>query len=225
MSTGNMMFDMLLDEVRPYVFSSNIDDIPFEEITPIVHRIFPSTSDKDAEKIVKMLISVIKSEKKEKVDLTITAPITTGIKVRQNQIVVKELLASAEKSILITGYSMSEYFAELLDLIIEKSQRGVLCQIYLNQAEKHIYLDKLMRYKGRFLNVYDYQNSEDKMAALHAKVICVDGYKSLVSSANLSYHGLEGNIELGTIIESERIAKQLTDAFKGLRFKKIFVEL
>ena len=220
-----MMFDMLLDEVRPYAFSSNIDDIPFEEITPIVHRIFPSTSDKDAEKIVKMLISAIKSEKKEKIDLTITAPITSGIKVRQNQTIVKELLSSAEKSILITGYSMSEYFAELLDLIIQKSQRGILCQIYLNQAEKQMYLDKLMRYKGRFLNVYDYQNSEDKMAALHAKVICVDGYKSLISSANLSYHGLEGNIELGTVIESERIGKQLTDAFKELRFKKIFVEL
>ena len=219
------MLDMLLDEVRPYAFSSNIEDIQFEDITPIVHRIFSSISDNDAEKIVKMLISVIKSEKKEKIDLTITAPITTGIKVRQNQIIVKELLASAEKSILITGYSMSEYFAELLDLIIQKSQRGTLCQIYLNQAEKHIYLDKLMRYKGRFLNVYDYQNSEDKMAALHAKVISVDGYRTLISSANLSYHGLEGNIELGTIIESERIAKQLTDAFKELRFKKIFVEL
>ena len=220
-----MMFDMLLEEVKPYAFSSNMEDIPFEEITPIVHRIFPSVSEKDAEKVISMLISVIKSEKKEKIDLTITAPITSGIKVRQNQTIVKELLSSAEKSILITGYSMSEYFAELLDLIIQKSQRGILCQIYLNQAEKQMYLDKLMRYKGRFLNVYDYQNSEDKMAALHAKVICVDGYKSLISSANLSYHGLEGNIELGTVIESERIGKQLNDAFKELRFKKIFVEL
>ena len=220
-----MMFDMLLEEVKPYAFSSNMEDIPFEEITPIVHRIFPSVSEKDAEKVISMLISVIKSEKKEKIDLTITAPITSGIKVRQNQTIVKELLSSAEKSILITGYSMSEYFAELLDLIIQKSQRGILCQIYLNQAEKQMYLDKLIRYKGRFLNVYDYQNSEDKMAALHAKVICVDGYKSLISSANLSYHGLEGNIELGTVIESERIGKQLTDAFKELRFKKIFVEL
>ena len=219
------MFDMLLEEVKPYAFSSNMEDIPFEEITPIVHRIFPSVSEKDAEKVISMLISVIKSEKKEKIDLTITAPITSGIKVRQNQTIVKELLSSAEKSILITGYSMSEYFAELLDLIIQKSQRGILCQIYLNQAEKQMYLDKLIRYKGRFLNVYDYQNSEDKMAALHAKVICVDGYKSLISSANLSYHGLEGNIELGTVIESERIGKQLTDAFKELRFKKIFVEL
>ena len=42
-----MMFDMLLEEVKPYAFSSNMEDIPFEEITPIVHRIFPSVSEKD----------------------------------------------------------------------------------------------------------------------------------------------------------------------------------
>ena len=46
-----MMFDMLLEEVKPYAFSSNMEDIPFEEITPIVHRIFPSVSEKDAEKV------------------------------------------------------------------------------------------------------------------------------------------------------------------------------
>lgn len=225
MSTGNMMFDMLLEEVKPYAFSSKVEDIPFEEITPIVHRNFPSVSKKDAEQIVRMLILILKSERKEKINLTITAPVTSAIKVRQHQTMVKELLSSAEKSILITGYSMSEYFVELLDLIIQKSQRGILCQIYLNQAEKQIYIDKLMMYKGRFLNIYNYQNYEDKMAALHAKVICTDGYKSLISSANLSYHGLEGNIELGTVIESERIGKQLADTFKELRFKKIFVEL
>ena len=220
-----MMFDMLLEEVKPYAFSVNLEEIPYEEIIPCVHRVFPSVSDKDAKKIVNMLISTIESEKRENVDLTITAPITNEIRVRQNQIVVKEMLASAEKSILITGYSMSEYFSDLLDLIIAKSQKGILCQIFLNQAEQQIYLDKLLRYKGRFLNVYNYQNPDDRMAALHAKVICVDNYKSLISSANLSYHGLEGNIELGTVIESERIAKQLINAFKELRFKKIFIEL
>ncbi len=225
MSTGNMMFNMLFEEVKPYSFLYNREDIPMKEITPLVHKIFPSVSEQDAEKIVDMLVSVIESESNEKVNLTITAPLDSGIRVRQNQIIVEEMIRSAEKSILITGYSMSEYFAEMLDLVIQKSQRGILCQIYLNQAEKQIYLNKLMGYKGRFLNIYDYQNDKDKMAALHAKIICVDGYKSLISSANLSYHGLEGNIEVGTLIESERIAKQLTNSFKELRFKKLFTEL
>lgn len=40
------------------------------------------------------------------------------------------------------------------------------------------------------------------MTVLHAKVIGVDGQKTLKTSANLSYHGQEGNIELETLIES-----------------------
>lgn len=45
------------------------------------------------------------------------------------------------------------------------------------------------------------------MSALHAKVICVDQQKTLITSANLSYHGQEGNIELGTIIDSGKTAR------------------
>ena len=63
------------------------------------------------------------------------------------------------------------------------------------------------------------------MSALHAKVISVDQQKTLITSANLSYHGQEGNIELGTLIESERTAKQVEDLFTKLLFKKIFVEV
>ena len=41
-----------------------------------------------------------------------------------------------------------------------------------------------------------------KMAALHAKLLVSDAKKSLVSSANLSYHGMQGNVEMGFLIES-----------------------
>ena len=41
------------------------------------------------------------------------------------------------------------------------------------------------------------------MAALHAKVISVDEQQTLITSANLSYHGQEGNIELGTLVDSK----------------------
>ena len=63
------------------------------------------------------------------------------------------------------------------------------------------------------------------MAALHAKVICVDQQKTLITSANLSYHGQEGNIELGTLIESQKTAKQVEDLFTRLVFNKVFVEV
>ena len=63
------------------------------------------------------------------------------------------------------------------------------------------------------------------MAALHAKVISVDGRETIITSANLSYHGQEGNIELGTHIISSDIAKQVDEVFTRLLFKKIFIEI
>ena len=63
------------------------------------------------------------------------------------------------------------------------------------------------------------------MAALHAKVISVDQKKTLITSANLSYHGQQGNIELGTLIESKNIAKQIDDIFTKMIFSKVFTEM
>ena len=63
------------------------------------------------------------------------------------------------------------------------------------------------------------------MAALHAKVISIDKKETLITSANLSYHGQEGNIELGTRIISKSIAQQVDDVFTKLLFKKIFIEV
>ena len=63
------------------------------------------------------------------------------------------------------------------------------------------------------------------MAALHAKVISVDQQHTLITSANLSYHGQQGNIEFGTLIESKQIAKQIDDVFTQLIFRKVFVEV
>lgn len=53
----------------------------------------------------------------------------------------------------------------------------------------------------------------------------MDQEKTLITSANLSYHGQQGNIELGTLIESKRIAKQIDDVFTKLVFNKVFQEL
>ena len=60
------------------------------------------------------------------------------------------------------------------------------------------------------------------MAALHAKILMVDDVDVLISSANLSYHGMAGNIEIGTQVCSEKIAKQINELFKQLLFCKVF---
>ena len=63
------------------------------------------------------------------------------------------------------------------------------------------------------------------MSALHAKVISIDQRETLITSANLSYHGQEGNIELGTHIVSKDVARQVDHIFTQLLFSKELEEV
>jgi phosphatidylserine/phosphatidylglycerophosphate/cardiolipin synthase-like enzyme len=115
----------------------------------------------------------------------------------------------------------------MINLIIEKSTKGVYTRLYVNDYDKQKnQLKKLMDYRSKFLRIFNYQkNAEDSMAALHAKAIIVDEKQLLVSSANLSYHGMQGNIEMGIRIESQEKAKQVEDLLKELVRMKTFTEL
>lgn len=200
MSTGNINLDILLDQIRTDAIAGTDD-----AVYAIRHR-YPALTEKQAREI-HALVAGADQKEKTTAELVITAPPTFGLKTVVTKIVVNEMLKSAERSILITGYSLSEYFNELIDCIIDKSQKGVTVKFFVNHIEDQSSIDKLCRYKGNFLKIYNYPKQEDKMSALHAKVICVDKRETLITSANLSYHGQEGNIELGTHITSEDIAK------------------
>jgi len=84
-------------------------------------------------------------------------------------------------------------------------------------------LNDIRHTNRNFFKIYEYAGKvDDKMAALHAKTIIVDNKKMLISSANLSYHGLEGNIEIGVLISSEKKAVQVQEIFNDLKRQKIF---
>lgn len=191
----------------------------------ILKRNYPELSQQKCESIIELINEAITSNEADKVSIVVTAPPSFAINARTTMSVVQSMISGAERNILITGYSLSSYFSDLVDIIIDKSQQGVFVKFFVNDIDKQQGFDKLLRYKGRFLNMYNYKQSDDKMSALHAKVLSVDGYSTLITSANLSYHGQQGNIELGTKIDSKTVAKQIDDIFTKLIFSKVFVRL
>ena len=199
MSTGSMSLDILLDQIRQDAISASDDGVAM-----LLDR-YPKLSEKEAKEI--------------------TAPPSFALQTKVTKVVVKSMIEGARSSILITGYSLSDYFSELVDCIINKSQEGIFVKSFVNNIDSQISMEKLSRYKGRFLRLYNYSKQADSMSALHAKVISVDNRETLITSANLSYHGQEGNIELGTHIISSQIAKQVDDMFTILLFKKVFEEI
>lgn len=216
MSSGNINREILLNTIKGDESNGTSNAIP------ILKKRFPELSDSQCEDIIETIADAMEMNDGDKVTLVATTPPSFAINTRTTMNVVQSMINGAERNILITGYSLSSYFSDLVDTIVQKSQRGVFVKFFVNDIDKQLGFDKILRYKGRFLKIYNYHQTEDEMAALHAKVISVDQKQTLITSANLSYHGQQGNIELGTLIESKHIAKQVDDIFTKLIFSKIF---
>jgi phosphatidylserine/phosphatidylglycerophosphate/cardiolipin synthase-like enzyme len=56
----------------------------------------------------------------------------------------------------------------------------------------------------------------EQRACLHAKCVIVDAHHVFVSSANFTEAAQQRNIEVGLLVRSLRLAKQLTDHFDTL---------
>lgn len=219
MSGGNLNREILLNTIKGDMANGTSNAVS------MISRGFPELSMAQCKDFSQIIADAMETGDADKVSLVVTAPPLFSINARTTMNVVQSLIGNAERNILITGYSLSSYFLELVDTIIQKSQRGVFIKFFVNDLDKQPEFEKILRHKGRFLKVYNYRQEDDKMSALHAKVISVDQKQTLITSANLSYHGQQGNIELGTLIESKQIARQIEDVFTKLIFSKVFEEV
>ena len=174
-------------------FNLTSNESVFAKSIDELKKAFPSCSKEELYKILNISLQIYNNKKTEKSKIVFTGPTS---------------------------------FDEMQELLIQKSLQGVYINLYLNDFEKHEdVLKRLIAYKtgNQFIRIYKYiQPKDDKMASLHAKMIVVDEYKSLISSANLSYHGMEGNIEVGIYMESEEKAREIEELLKNLKKLRVF---
>ena len=225
---SNIRLELISSEIIQAVeaFCVRNDSKVFGTVLSNLKKEFPSLSEQEIWQIIGLCVNVYSGKEAEKAELAITAPISFKLKARKINEVITNMIQDSQKSITLTGYSVSDYFSEMIDLIISKSQQGIYVRLYLNDYEKHkTNLKRLMDLRTKHLRVFDYQKQDDEMAALHAKTIVVDEKELLVSSANLSYHGMQGNVEMGIRLVSEDKAKQVESLLKEMVGMKVFKEL
>lgn len=225
---SNIRLELISSEIIQAIeaFCVRNDSKVFGTVITNLKKEFPSLSEQEIWQIIGLCVNVYSGKEAEKAELAITAPISFKLKARKINEVITNMIQDSQKSITLTGYSVSDYFSEMIDLIISKSQQGIYVRLYLNDYEKHKNnLKRLMDLRTKHLRVFDYQKQDDEMAALHAKTIVVDEKELLVSSANLSYHGMQGNVEMGIRLVSEDKAKQVESLLKEMVGMKVFKEL
>ena len=161
MSNGNLSLDILLGKIKENIA---FDSAPSDDTLYAIRKQFPSITEKEAQDIY-AIIHDIQTTPKERASLVLTAPPSFSVKTQSTKNTVEKMLSEAMSSILITGYSLSEYFDDMIDMIIQKSQQGVLVKFYVNDIDSQPRFEKLCRYKGRYLKIFNYK--KQRILCLH----------------------------------------------------------
>ena len=150
-----------------------------------------------------------------------------GSPLRSTLPVIREMLDAAESHVIVLSYSVwldNTRVDTVLDRAAAARRRGALMTFVLDRdynpggsASGHNWdqLRKRWPDDAPRPDVYTWGDDDDKIAKLHAKVIVVDRRDLLVTSANLTGHGMSGNLELGARLTG-RPARQAHDHILGL---------
>ena len=130
---------------------------------------------------------------------------TPGIrKHRSTYQTITELLKSANRSVIIMIYAVSNSARTLVAELVDCASRGVNVTVVLNDHRGNVEKFIGLWPAGCPLPRIMVPNRECwSDGNLHAKTLIVDGKKALVTSANLTGWATDMNLELGVLFEGE----------------------
>lgn len=169
-------------------------------------------------------------------ELVTTGPEAPGVANRDTSVVVRDLFAFAEHSVLLAGYAVyqgQQVFRALADRMRDRPELHVRMFLDVSRAPGDTTAagDIVRRFAERFQKrqwpaertlpelFYDPRALEipsEKRACLHAKCVVVDQANVFISSANFTEAAHERNIEMGLLVRSASLARQVEAHFSAL---------
>ena len=174
-----------------------------------------------------------------------TGPEAPGISNRDTSVVVRELFAHAQQSVLVAGYAVYQgqrVFQALADRMAELPELTVrmFLDIQRGQGDTSSAREIARRFADCFRTkqwpeekrlpevFYDpraLETDSQKKACLHAKCIVVDRKELFVSSANFTEASQERNLEVGLLIHSPVLAERVQGHFEALLDANMLLQL
>lgn len=148
-----------------------------------------------------------------------TLPADMPVGARPTQSVVRQMISAATREIILLGYEFTD--RELVRLLAGARARGV---------DAIVICDRARGSAQRILEAWPNEVAKPKVfhdkkregtapyASMHAKSLLVDANDLLVTSANFTFHGMQGNIEIGVrlsgppAIEARKIFSHLVES-------------
>lgn len=172
----------------------------------------------------------------EEIDLVTTGPEAPGVNNRDTAVVVRELFAHAEQTVLVVGYAVYQgqrVFRALAERMLERPSLDVrlFLDIKRGSGDTTAAEQLVKRFAREFRTnmwpvdrpfpavYYDPRSlsmEKQQRTALHAKCVVVDRRLVFVSSANFTEAAQERNIEVGLLSRSPTLAERVAGHFESL---------
>ncbi len=215
--------------LRPPLTEAALMSVGLDAMVPAL----PTLPTEGAEACVRWVLAERRGNRRPPVELVWTGPESPRSRTRDTWVALRELLAAAERSVLIAGYRF-DHGAELFEGLYQKLLDGrVSARFFLDLPGHANDIAKVPDYAQEqiweFIRTnwpfgapypefyYDPRTITPRVfASMHAKCTVVDEARVLVGSANFTRRARERNIELGLLAEDPRLARDIVRQWQGL---------
>lgn len=164
----------------------------------------------------------LRVERELSVELVWTGPTTRFVPTRRTEQVLLDLIASAAKDFFLVSFVAYDV-PSVITALNNAASRGVRLRILLEASTSHGGTLKhdpaaTMRANVPSAELFTWKEKPEPFVdgKVHAKVAVVDGARAFITSANLTGHALEKNMEAGVLINGGPVPKTLTEHLEAL---------
>ncbi len=164
----------------------------------------------------------IKATNQQSTELVWTGPTTPFVSARRTEQALLQVINAAEETLFITSF-VAYNVSTIVKALVAACDRGVVISMLLELSQDRggsITFDAIgkMRTLVPAARLYAWRDKADHFAdgRVHAKVAVADGRVCFVTSANLTGHAMEMNMEAGVLITGGFIPFQLNEHLNSL---------
>ena len=183
-------------------------------------------SEVSADELASMLLAAghvfTKATNQQSTELVWTGPTTPFVSARRTEQTLLQVINAAEQTLFITSFVAYDV-STIVKALNDASARGVSISMLLESSQDHggsISFDVIgkMRLLVPSAKLYAWRERSAPFAdgRVHAKVAVADDDVCFITSANLTGHAMEQNMEAGVLLTGGQIPKLLLDHLQAL---------
>lgn len=161
-------------------------------------------------------------ERELSVELVWTGPTTRFVPTRRTEQVLLDLIAGATRDFFLVSFVAYD-IPTIVTALNDAANRGVRIRILLEASMSHggtLNYDPaaIMRMCVPMAELLTWKEKPEPFVdgKVHAKVAVIDGARAFITSANLTGHALEKNMEAGVLIHGGQVPRLLIDHLDAL---------